>query len=142
MSLQTKSVFEFGPFRLDLAERLLTRNEEQIHLPPKAFDSLVELVKHSGHLLDKDELLSSVWPGTFVQESNLAQHISVLRKALHDGENGCRYIETVPRRGYRFVAEVREVGSNGLATDSTISPPPTSEQPAPRTLVTFVPAPE
>jgi TolB-like protein/DNA-binding winged helix-turn-helix (wHTH) protein/Tfp pilus assembly protein PilF len=142
MSLQTKSVFEFGPFRLDLAERLLTRNDEQIHLPPKAFDSLVELVKHSGHLLDKDELLSSVWPGTFVEESNLAQHISVLRKALHDGENGCRYIETVPRRGYRFVAEVREVGSNGLETHSRISATPTSEEPAPRSLVTFVPAAE
>jgi TolB-like protein/DNA-binding winged helix-turn-helix (wHTH) protein len=110
MSLQDKVVFEFGLFRLNPAERLLLRAQVPVRLPPKAFDALVLLVENPGHLLEKEELLSKVWPGTFVEESNLAQHISILRKALQDGEDGFRYIETVPKRGYRFIAEVRELG--------------------------------
>src|ERR1700731_3930810 len=113
MSAQTKATFEFGSFRLNPAERLLLRDQAPVHLPPKAFDALVVLVENRGHLLEKDELLRKVWPDTFVEESNLAQHISVLRKALQDGENGPRYIETVPTRGYRFIAEVRELGGVG-----------------------------
>src|SRR5271166_968639 len=116
MSLETKAVFEFGPFRLNPAERLLLRGQTPVRLSPKAFDALVFLVENRGRLLEKDELLKKVWPGTFVEESNLAQHISILRKALQDGEGGFRYIETVPRRGYRFIAEVRELG--GIATDT------------------------
>jgi TolB-like protein/DNA-binding winged helix-turn-helix (wHTH) protein len=119
MSVQTKAIFEFGSFRLNPAERLLLRGQAPVHLPPKAFDALVVLVENRGHLLEKDELLRKVWPDTFVEESNLAQHISLLRKALQDGEDGSRYIETVPRRGYRFIAEVRELG--GIATDTKVS---------------------
>ena len=115
MSLQTKAIFEFGLFRLNPAERLLLRAQVPVRLPPKAFDALVFLVENRGHLLEKEELLQKVWPGTFVEESNLAQHISILRKALQDGEGGFRYIETVPRRGYRFIAEVREQPSPGVA---------------------------
>jgi len=110
MFSQTKAIFEFGPFRLNPAERLLLRHQVRVRLPPKAFDALVVLVENRGHLLEKDELLRKVWPGTFVEESNLAQHISVLRKTLQDGEDGSHYIETVPTRGYRFIAEVRDVG--------------------------------
>src|SRR5271166_3534531 len=110
MSLQTKAVFEFGEFRLNPAERLLLRDQEHVRLPPKAFDALLVLVESRGRLLGKDELLGKVWPGVFVEESNLAQHISILRKALRDGEDGFQYIETVPRHGYRFVAEVRGIG--------------------------------
>jgi TolB-like protein/DNA-binding winged helix-turn-helix (wHTH) protein/Tfp pilus assembly protein PilF len=117
MSVQTKAIYEFGPFRLHPAERRLLRDEAQVRLPPKAFDALVVLVENRGHLLEKDELLRKVWPDTFVEESNLAQHISVLRKALQDGEDGPRYIETVPTRGYRFIAEVREL--DGRAPDNT-----------------------
>src|ERR1700731_457252 len=120
MSAQTKATFEFGSFRLNPAERLLLRDQAPVHLPPKAFDALVVLVENRGHLLEKDELLRKVWPDTFVEESNLAQHISVLRKALQDGENGPRYIETVPTRGYRFIAEVRELG--GVAADVNVLP--------------------
>jgi TolB-like protein/DNA-binding winged helix-turn-helix (wHTH) protein/tetratricopeptide (TPR) repeat protein len=120
MSLQAKVVFEFGLFRLNPAERLLLREQVPVRLPPKAFDALVVLVENPGHLLEKEELLKKVWPGTFVEESNLAQHISILRKALQDGEDGFRYIETVPRRGYRFIAEVRELG--GIATDTGVLP--------------------
>ena len=90
MPLETKAIFEFGSFRLNPAERLLLRDQAQVRLPPKAFDALVVLVENRGHLLEKDELLRKVWPDTFVEESNLAQHISVLRKALQDGEDGPR----------------------------------------------------
>jgi len=111
MSSETKAVFEFGPFRLNPAERLLYRGESPVRLAPKAFDALVVLVENRGRLLEKDLLLRKVWPDTFVEEANLAQHISLLRKALQDGEGGSRYIETVPTRGYRFVGEVRELAS-------------------------------
>jgi TolB-like protein/DNA-binding winged helix-turn-helix (wHTH) protein len=109
MSVQTKAVFEFGPFRLDPAERLLLSNEAPVALPPKAFDALVIMVRSRGRLLGKDELLKAVWPDSFVEESNLTQHVSILRKALREGDDGQKYIETVPRHGYRFVAQVREV---------------------------------
>jgi len=102
-------VFAFGLFRLIPAERLLLREEVPVRLPPKAFDALVLLVENAGHLLEKAELLKKVWPGTFVEESNLAQLVSILRRALQDGEDGFQYIETVPRSGYRFIAEVREL---------------------------------
>ena len=85
------------------------------------------LVENRGRLLGKDELLRKVWPGTFVEESNLAQHISILRKALRDGEDGFQYIETVPRYGYRFIAEVRELG--GIATDAAVLSDSTPSQP-------------
>jgi Tol biopolymer transport system component/DNA-binding winged helix-turn-helix (wHTH) protein len=111
MSLQTKHIYEFGPFRLDAAEHLLLRDGEAVPLTPKAFDLLLSLVEHHGHLLEKDELMKKVWPDTFVEEANLSSNISIIRKVLGDGENGQKFIETVPKRGYRFVAGVREVGA-------------------------------
>jgi TolB-like protein/DNA-binding winged helix-turn-helix (wHTH) protein len=120
MSVQTKAVFEFGWFRLNPAERLLLREQVPVQLPPKAFDALVVMVENRGRLLGKDELLKKVWPDSFVEESNLAQHVSILRKALRDGEEGFQYIETVPRHGYRFIAEVREL--SGIAPDSNVLP--------------------
>ena len=128
MYAQTKVIFEFGSFRLNPAERLLLRGQTQVHLPPKAFDALVLLVENRGHLLEKDELLRKVWPDTFVEESNLAQHISVLRKALQDREDGSRYIETVPTHGYRFIAEVREISCSAPGTN--ILPSSTPSQPS------------
>lgn len=100
--------FEFGPFQLDLADRLLTREGEVISLRPKATEILVRLVRNAGQLIKKDELLKEVWPDTFVEESNLSQTIFMLRKALGDDRSEPKYIETVPRRGYRFVAPVRD----------------------------------
>src|SRR5208283_3406251 len=126
MSAQAKVISEFGSFRLNPAERLLLRDQAPVHLPPKAFDALVVLLENRGHLLEKDQLLRKVWPDTFVEESNLAQHISVLRKALQDGEDGPRYIETVPTRGYRFIAEVRELDI--APNTSALSGPMPSQQ--------------
>ncbi|MGH9782812.1 MAG: winged helix-turn-helix domain-containing protein, partial [Terriglobia bacterium] len=97
MILQPNHIYEFGPFRLDVAERMLLRDGENISLQPKAFDLLHVLVEHHGHLLEKDELLQAVWPDTIVEEVNLANNISVLRKALGEEGNGQRFIETVPR---------------------------------------------
>src|SRR5262245_40025807 len=109
MNQQAQRTYEFGSFRLDAAERLLLRDGEAVPLTPKAFDLLLAMVEGHGHLLEKDELLKKVWPDTFVEEANLASNISQLRKALGDGENGQRYIETAPKRGYRFVASVKMV---------------------------------
>ena len=109
MSQHPRHSYEFGPFRLDAAEHLLLRDGEAVPLTPKAFDLLLALVERHGHLLEKEELLKKVWPDTFVEEANLASNISQLRKALGDGENGQRYIETVPKRGYRFMAGVNKV---------------------------------
>jgi len=101
-------IFEFGPFHLDASERMLLRNGEPLPLAPKVFDTLVALVRHRGHLLEKNQLMEEVWPDTFVEEINLAVNISTLRKVLGESDNGRPFIETVPKRGYRFVAEVSE----------------------------------
>ena len=108
----SKHLYAFGPFRLDATERVFARDETRIPLAPKAFDTLVLLVQHHGHVLSKDELIRSVWPGSFVEENNLTQQISQLRRALGERGDASQYIETVPKLGYRFAAEVREVGEN------------------------------
>jgi Tol biopolymer transport system component/DNA-binding winged helix-turn-helix (wHTH) protein len=105
-------VYEFGPFRLDPAERLLLRAQQPVPLKPKAFDLLVLLVERPGRLLTKQELMDALWPATAVEEGNLTHTISTLRKALGDGQNGDQFIETVPTRGYRFVSPVlRQAGA-------------------------------
>jgi Tol biopolymer transport system component/DNA-binding winged helix-turn-helix (wHTH) protein len=117
MTQQTNGIYEFGSFRLDAQERLLQRDGATISLTPKAFDLLLAMVEHHGRLLEKDELMKLVWPGTFVEEANLSYNISLIRKALGDGENGQKFIETVPKRGYRFVAGVQEVSAEQAKTD-------------------------
>ena len=99
-------IYEFGGFRLEPAERKLVRGDEIVVLTPKAFDTLVLLVRNSGHLLEKEELISKLWPDSFVEEGSLTNNIFLLRKAL--GEDPA-FIETVPRRGYRFVGAVRQL---------------------------------
>ena len=99
-------LYEFGPFRLDPSERILFRGSEIVPLPPKAFDTLHLLVRNSGHLLEKDEMIRALWPDTFVEDGSLSNTIFLLRKAL--GED-LAFIETVPRRGYRFVRSVLQL---------------------------------
>jgi Tol biopolymer transport system component/DNA-binding winged helix-turn-helix (wHTH) protein len=111
MSNPAKPVYEFGPFRLDPAERLLLRAGTPVSLTPKVFDTLLVLVENGGHLVEKDALMKRLWPDTFVEEVTLARNISDLRKALAEDSNGQKYINTVPKRGYRFVASVTEAGS-------------------------------
>ena len=114
MSNQPNTVYEFGEFRLDTAQRLLLRGEVQIPLTPKAFDTLLLLLEKSGRLVEKQELLERVWAEAFVEEANLTRIIWTLRKALSDGDGKHQYIETIPKLGYRFVAEVRKVTDTAL----------------------------
>jgi len=100
-------IYEFGDFRLDAGRRLLTRRDGQtVPLTPKPFETLLYLVSHSGAVLDKDELMRAVWPDQFVEENNLSQSISALRRALGEKPGQQRYIATVQGRGFRFVAPV------------------------------------
>jgi YD repeat-containing protein len=107
--------YEFGPFRLDPADRLLLRDGQHIPLTPKAFETLLILVENSGRVIDKDELLKKIWPDTVVEEVNLAKNVSYLRKIL-SGEEAAQYIETIPKRGYRFVAIVKDVPDVGATS--------------------------
>jgi len=100
--------YAFGPFELDADDRLLTHEGEIVPLTPKALDTLLILVERKGHVVSKDELLERVWPDSFVEQNNLAQNVSALRKALGEKEGGPRYIDTVPKRGYRFLVPVTE----------------------------------
>jgi DNA-binding winged helix-turn-helix (wHTH) protein/Tol biopolymer transport system component len=109
MSNPEKHFYEFGPFRIDPDQRLLLRGNQPVPLQPKAFETLLVLVQHGQEVVLKDDLMKSVWPDTFVEESNLAQNVFVLRKALGETGSEQRYILTVPGRGYRFVQKVRTV---------------------------------
>src|SRR5918998_4526699 len=105
--MEGKRIYEFGPFLLNPSERVLTREGRPVPLTPKVFDLLVVLVENGGHLLGKKDLMEAVWPDSFVEEGNLTFSISTLRKALGEDRKEPQYIETVPRSGYRFVANLR-----------------------------------
>lgn len=109
--------YEFGPFHLEVDEKQLLRDGQAVPLTPKAFDLLLALVENSGHLVEKDELLKRIWPDSFVEEANLSVNMTAVRRALGEGPNDHHYIETVPRRGYRFVADVRQRSDNGAKSD-------------------------
>ena len=112
MSNRPNHLYEFGPFILDPAERTLQRGGSPVPLQPKVFDTLLVLVQNGGHLIEKGEFMRAVWPeDEFVEEQNLNKNISKLRRALENGAGGAEYIETVPKSGYRFAAEVRTVGA-------------------------------
>lgn len=105
----SNALYEFGPFQINGAERLLFRDGNRIALTPKAFDTLLILIERQGHIVEKDELMSLVWPDTAVEENNLMQNVHSIRKALGETSQEQKYIETLPRRGYRFIAEVRKI---------------------------------
>jgi eukaryotic-like serine/threonine-protein kinase len=103
---ETPHFYDFGPFRIDADQRVLFRDGEPVALAPKAFDMLLLLVRNQGKIIEKEELMKALWPDSFVEESNLPQNVFTLRKALDERRDGERFIETIPRRGYRFVAPV------------------------------------
>ncbi len=109
-----KHLYEFGPFRIDPSEGLLLRDDQPIPLAPKAFEALLLLVESSGHLIEKEVLMQKLWPDSFVEEANVSKYIFTLRQALSDGEDGQKYIETVPKRGYRFVAPVQKLAAESV----------------------------
>src|SRR6187399_2176898 len=103
--------FEFDGYLIDGDKRLLIKADgESATLTPKVFDLLLYLVSHAGQTVDKDELMSEIWPDTIVEENNLSQNISILRRTLGEKRGEHKFIATVPGRGYRFVAKVREIG--------------------------------
>ncbi len=118
---QKKRLYEFGPFILDTAERLLLREGQPVDLKPKVFDLLVLMVENSNHLLEKEWLLQSLWPDSFVEESNLNVNVSALRKALGETPTDPQYIETVPKRGYRWVAQVVEKSGENPAESEKVT---------------------
>jgi DNA-binding winged helix-turn-helix (wHTH) protein/TolB-like protein len=120
-------LYEFGPFVLDTAQHLLSREGNPVQLTPKTYDALVTLVENSGRMLTKDDLMKTLWPSSFVEESNLTQQISMLRRALGESAGEDRYIVTIPGRGYRFAAEVRVLPG---ATD-----PAVQDQEAPKIAI-------
>src|SRR6266536_6318926 len=104
MSLLIRHFYEFGEFARDTEERVLLRNGKPAPLTPKVFDMLLILVENSGRIVAKEELMNRLWPDTFVEEANLTSNIQQLRKSLGDNARKPIYIETVARRGYRFIA--------------------------------------
>ena len=136
MSLQTYHLYEFGPYRLNPSECLLTEGGRNVPLTPKAFQTLLVLVENQGRLVEKEELLQKVWPDTFVEEATLAQNVFTLRKQLRDDRAEAVYIETVPKRGYRFAAPVRllhsppSVASGAVRHTSAVEPAPATRRSA------------
>jgi DNA-binding winged helix-turn-helix (wHTH) protein len=117
MAKQAPRFYEFGEHRIDVRERVLQRGGQPIPLTLKAFDLLLFLVQNHGHIVEKDKLLEGVWPDSFVEESNLTVNMSTLRRALGDTREESRFIETVSKRGYRFIAGVREFFEEDKETD-------------------------
>src|SRR6266581_1423782 len=125
--LKAKHLYGFGSYRLDAIERVLLREGQPVMLPPKDLETLLVLVERAGHIVEKEELLEKVWPGVFVEEGNLARHIFNLRQVLGDTPDGRKYIETIPKRGYRFVAAVHEDQEPAAAHPAA----PQTSEPAP-----------
>ena len=107
MNAPPAHIYEFGDFRLDAEKRLLWREDEPVPLTPRVFETLLYMVEHHDTVLDKERLMEAVWPDSIVEENNLTQNISTLRRVFGETPGSHRFIVTVPGRGYRFVAEVR-----------------------------------
>ena len=136
--MRERRLYEFDGFRLDCHEGVLLSEGRRLRLEPKDLEILLVLVENYGHTVGKEQLLEKVWPGTFVEEGNLARHISVLRQVLSKGQKGPQYIETIPKRGYRFVAPVREVDLSSAEDQPGEMPaarPTTTSRPAARRTV-------
>jgi DNA-binding winged helix-turn-helix (wHTH) protein/tetratricopeptide (TPR) repeat protein len=127
-----KRFYEFGAFRIDPARELLLRSDELVPLTSKAFQTLLVLVENSDQVVPKDQLMRTLWPGTFVEESNLTKHISMVRKALGQTAQEHGYIVTVPGVGYRFAETVRVLSVNGIPLkEAAVDPGPEAPAPAP-----------
>jgi Tol biopolymer transport system component/DNA-binding winged helix-turn-helix (wHTH) protein len=135
MNQAFKNRYVFGDFCLDGAERRLLRNGTPVSLPPKILDTLLLLVENAGHLVEKDEFMKQLWPGTFVGEDALARNISILRRTLGESSDSQSFIATVPTRGYRFVSSVETVSEPEIRSHAK-HPSPDSHQPGEAAAVT------
>ena len=126
----TVEAYEFGPFRVDVAPRRLSQGEEPISLPSCVFDLLVCFLRHQNQIVDKDALIRAGWSDAFVTEDSLTHGISVLRRALSDDPSNPRFVVTLPRRGYQFIAAVKAVRPDvPAATPSLREPAPVATAP-------------
>src|SRR5262245_56697725 len=116
MNQRPRPTYQFGLFRMDVGEHSLLREGQPVPLAPKVFDLLEVLVRNRGRLVEKEELLKEDWPDSFVEEGNLNRNVSILRKVLGEDSVEETYIETVPKRGYRFVARVKAIAGDGFET--------------------------
>ncbi len=112
MQRQSRPAYQFGAFRLDVAERRLQQRGRALPLTPKVFDVLRVLVQNHGHLVEKGQLLAEVWPDSYIEEGALSRSVSIIRKTLGDDGSESQYIETIPKRGYRFIAPVTELDAS------------------------------
>ena len=119
-SQAVKHFYEFGPFRLDLEQRLLWHEGETVALAPKVFETLILLIEHRGRVIKKEEMMKSLWPDRFVEESNLTQNIFMLRKILGETTGKAQYIETIPKRGYCFIGAVKETQEEVKLTEENV----------------------
>src|SRR5262245_33316214 len=126
MDKKERRLYEFDRFCLDASERILLHDQQETPLTPKVFETLLLLVENSGRVIGKEELLQTIWPDSFVEESSLTQNISLLRKALGEGGEGRRLIEKIQKRGYKFIAPVRVVNGGSAAGEA---PPERSAAP-------------
>lgn len=139
-TMEEKELFEFGPCRLDLRARLLFRDGVPVPLAPKSFDTLSYLVRNAGRAVTREEILGAVWPDVVVSDASLTQAVFLLRKALGETEDGPRYIETVPRTGYRFLAPLVSPAATAAGARPPVEPEVAIEVPAARTPRWAVPA--
>jgi DNA-binding winged helix-turn-helix (wHTH) protein/tetratricopeptide (TPR) repeat protein len=142
VSVRPKGVFAFGRFRLDPLRRNLTRDGMVVALSPRLFDTLLYMVENPDRVVEKDELLSAVWPGRFVEEGNVSQTIFALRKALNDAGEGDNFISTAPGRGYRFTAPVEWAAENLVREVSLADPSPDASSPVSGVQAALRPAPD
>jgi DNA-binding winged helix-turn-helix (wHTH) protein len=122
MNSENNHFYRFNSFCLDVAERQLLKNGVPVSVTPRAFDVLAVLVKRAGHLVEKDELLKLVWTDSFVEEINVARVVHTLRKVLGEDENGNKFIETVAKKGYRFVAKTTKETNGKEANTPQVVP--------------------
>jgi DNA-binding winged helix-turn-helix (wHTH) protein len=122
MNGEERHLYHFKSFRLDVKERQLLHHGNSIPITPKAFDVLAALVERNGHLVEKEELLRIVWSDSFVEEANVARIVHTLRKVLGEDDNGNKFIETVAKKGYRFVAEVEKVCETARDSENDYHP--------------------
>src|SRR5437016_13210730 len=113
--LKAKHLYGFGSYQLDAVERVLLRDGQPVTVPPKDLETLLVLVERAGHIVEKEELLDRVWPGVFIEEGNLYRRIFNLRQVLRDSADERPYIETIPKRGYRFIAMLQEDADDSAA---------------------------
>jgi len=121
--MKNHGIYEFGPFQISISERVLRREDQIVPLTPKCFDTLLILAEHRGSVVAKEKLMRAVWPDSFVEEANLAQNICTLRKTLGTAAEGERYIQTIPKRGYRLAVPVSEDGPAANVQDTAVCEP-------------------